>query len=76
MDSKVLDTKKIRERAGDGFSQAALAEIAFVDQSAVSLWETDKNAPRRSAAAHIKQFCKSRGIKLSWKPKPPKRGEA
>ncbi|HCE08733.1 MAG TPA: hypothetical protein DEQ40_09070 [Oxalobacteraceae bacterium] len=65
----VLDTMTLRERL-DGMSQAAFAAIAHVDQSSVSLWESDKNAPSRAAAACIQQYCVTRNVKLAWKPAP------
>lgn len=65
----VLDTKTIRSKLND-ISQAAFADIAHVDQSTVSLWETDKNAPSRAAAALIEQHCVGRGIGLAWKAAP------
>lgn len=71
MDASILDTKTLRERLGN-LSQAAFAEIAHVDQSSVSLWETDKNVPSRAAAALIQQHCQANAIELAWKPVPAK----
>jgi len=76
MTASVLDTQVIRKRLGDGkkpIPQSAFAAIAQVDQSAVSLWETDKTSPSRAVQALITQHCKARGIKLAWKNAPPKR---
>lgn len=67
MADEVLDTKTIRTRLND-MPQAAFADIAHVDQSTVSLWETDKNAPSRAAAALIEQHCAANGVEVAWKP--------
>lgn len=73
MEDSVLDTKVLRERIGAPgplISQAAFAEIAHVDQSSVSLWETDKTAPSRAASALIQQYCENKLIDLAWKSGP------
>lgn len=43
--------KKLREYKG--LSQAALAQLLGVDQSAVSLWEKGKTMPRVSVAIRL-----------------------
>lgn len=71
MTDLVLDTETLRERLGN-ISQGAFADIAHVHQTTVSLWESDKNAPSRAAAALIEQHCAATKIKLAFKPAPPK----
>lgn len=70
----VLDTAVIRERLG-GISQGDLAGIAHVDQSSVSLWEANKNAPSRAAAALIEQHCTQNNIELAWKAAPARKAK-
>jgi DNA-binding transcriptional regulator YiaG len=72
----VLDTKAIRERQELKLSQKDLADVAHVDQSTVSLWETGQHAPSRAAAELIRQFCETKNIELAWKPAPEKRSAA